>query len=147
MNITVVQIGVGFTSVNWLWTKKNCIKITPYFPSLCSILLLLVHSLSWERESCCSEKCVMRSSAGSRCDRELGEWQKQSYLDFSVFQQLDILFLVIFLQNVAVTKNLCSSVLKCSLGFPACRCAVIYFVTIADSEAFICNTNLKLLNF
>lgn len=74
MTVAVVQVGVVFTSVNLLWTKVSCIKITLYSPLLCSIILLLVHSLSWMRGSCCSENCMMSSSAGSQCDRALGEW-------------------------------------------------------------------------
>lgn len=37
--------------------------------------------------------------------------------------------------------------MKCSLGFSACRCPVIYLLTVADSEDFIRNTDLKLINF
>lgn len=88
MNIAVVQVGVGFTSVNLLWTKMSCIKITLYSPLLCSITLLLVHSLSWDGGSCSSENCVMRSSAESQGYRALGEWWKQYYLSFALFLSL-----------------------------------------------------------
>lgn len=37
--------------------------------------------------------------------------------------------------------------MKCNLEFSAYRCAVIYLLTLADSEDFICNTSLKLINF
>lgn len=91
----------------------------------------------------------MRFSTGSSVIKCWGNGRSNIISFFSVFQYLHILFF-----NNISSEHFCSekSVLfctemKCSLGFSTCRCAVIYLLTVADSEDFICNSDLKLTNF
>lgn len=64
--------------------------------------------------------------------------------------------LFLFSNSNTSSEHCCSkkSVLFCtemkyslSGRFSACRCAVIYLLTAADSEDFICNNDLKCIDF
>lgn len=139
----MVQIGVGFTGMNCLWAKMNCIKMLYFTVHPSSFPLFIM----WE--NCYRENCVMRFSTGSQCHRVLGEWRKQYYFSFFLFSNTGYSLFCNISSEHCCSENsvLFSTEMKCNLGFSASRCAVIYLLTIADSEDLICNTDLKLIHF
>lgn len=89
----------------------------------------------------------MRFSTGSRFHRVLGEWWV--LFQFFCFPIAGYaLFCNIFSELFcSETSVLFCTEMKCNLEFSACRCAVMYLLTVTDSEDFICNSGLKLTNF